>query len=132
MNYKLELEINQEEKQIKVRGEYEPSAFLAMCFAQTLQIMTQDLNQAKEYNKTLKKKKINNPQLRARMGTLAMAVQELTKIVDLYDVSMWHINERLEKGEKLEDIMNEGLKIGEKVNSQGLPEMKVVKKDETV
>lgn len=108
MKHTLILNVVSKEEGFKIEGSYEPSAFISMCMSQSLQILEEDLRQAKKYNAGLTKEvRKKHHGLRARMNSLAAAVQELNRVVEIYDTTTWELNERLDKGEALEDIMKE-------------------------
>lgn len=108
MKHTLILNVISKEEGFKVEGDYEPSAFIAMCMSQSLQILEEDLRQAKEYNATLSKEvRKKHHALRTRLNDLARAVEELKRVVAIYDATTWELNKRLDAGEKLEDIMKE-------------------------
>lgn len=106
MKHNITINVISPEEGIKIEGTYEPTAFISMCISQSLQIIEEDLKQAKTYVKQ-QGNKYKNPLLKGRMNDLAKAIQELRKMEKIYDTSMWYINERLDKGELLEDIMKE-------------------------
>lgn len=108
MKHTIILNAISKEEGFKIEGSYEPSAFISMCMSQSLQILEEDLRQAKKYNASLtKEQRKKSHALRIRMNSLAAAVQELNRVVEIYDTTTWKLNERLDKGEALEDIMKE-------------------------
>lgn len=108
MKHTIILNVINKEEGFKIEGSYEPSAFISMCMSQSLQILEEDLRQAKKFNEGLtKEQRKKSHGLRFRMNSLASAVQELNRIVESYDTVTWELNERLDKGEALEDIMKE-------------------------
>lgn len=108
MKHTLILNVVSKEEGFKIEGSYEPSAFISMCMSQSLQILEEDLRQAKKFNEGLtKEQRKKSHGLRFRMNSLAAAVQELNRVVESYDTTTWELNERLDKGELLEDIMKE-------------------------
>ena len=123
MKYTIEIEINQEEHQIKVHGITEPTSFLTMCFSQSLMIMEQDMAQIKKLKGQMKK---CPPGLLKSEKELIKAAYLLRKITERHEEPMWDINDRLESGETLEDIMNP------KKEPVVAPEMKIVPPDTEV